>query len=221
MKSIVSRLFCFLVMVACSHLAFAQVPVFEEPVHRVSLKNKYVRLLDVWLPAGDTTQYHIHATPSVFVTLSSNLTATQVRGEQWTSDRGAAGKIWYRSFSPDVLVHRVSNLDTLPFHVNDIELLSAYQPDGNRKPLNFPVFLENEKVILWQVTDATGLGSTIEGRGPIIAELIKGKTLVFQDGVNNRSRELKQGGYLYIEPLSSFKITGGEPGMNLVLIEIK
>ena len=49
----------------------AQVPVREEPHHKPVLENNYVRLLDVHLNAGDTTQYHIHATPSVIVFISN------------------------------------------------------------------------------------------------------------------------------------------------------
>jgi quercetin dioxygenase-like cupin family protein len=52
----------------------AQVQVREEPRHRPVLENKYIRLLDVWLPPGDTTLFHIHSTPSVFVILSGAVT---------------------------------------------------------------------------------------------------------------------------------------------------
>src|SRR5215218_212725 len=99
--------------------AFSQVPVREEPRHKPVLQNKYIRLLDVWLPPGDTTMYHIHSTPSLFVVLTSTLTTSQTRGGPWVSDRSNAGKTWYRSFINDTLVHRVSNIDTAAFHVND------------------------------------------------------------------------------------------------------
>src|SRR6185295_5301775 len=139
----------------CSTTAKAQVPVREEPRHKPVLQNKYIRLLDVWLPPGDTTMYHIHATPSLFAVLSNTLTATQIKGADWTSDRSAAGKIWYRSFINDTLVHRVANIDTVPFHVNDIEILSSFDTSSHKSPLSFPVLIENEYAFAYQLTGAS------------------------------------------------------------------
>src|SRR5689334_22319124 len=130
---------------------FAQVPVREEPRHKPVLQNKYIRLLDVWLPPGDTTMYHIHATPSLFVVLSSTLTTTQIKGGNWASDRSAAGKTWYRSFVNDTLVHRVANIDTSSFHVNDIEILSSFNAAAKKPALSFPVLIDNERAIAYQL----------------------------------------------------------------------
>ena len=122
-----------------STIITAQVPVREEPRHHPVLQNKYIRLLDVWLPPGDTTLFHIHETPSLFVILSNTLTASQTKGEAWSKGQSKAGEIWYRSFSPDTLIHRVCNVDTVVFHVNDIEILSQYNLTASGKnPLPFP-----------------------------------------------------------------------------------
>jgi len=51
----------------------AQVPVYEEPLHKVVLKNEYIRLIDVHLPPGDTTQFHIHAATSVFIHFTTSM----------------------------------------------------------------------------------------------------------------------------------------------------
>ena len=45
---------------------FTQVPVSEEPMHRIVFQNEYIRLLDVWIEPGDTTKFHINSTPSLF-----------------------------------------------------------------------------------------------------------------------------------------------------------
>src|SRR5437868_6526105 len=111
-------------------ISFAQepVPVREEPRHHVAFKNKYLRLLDVWLPPGDTTFFHIHEIPSLFVILSKTVTGSQAKGEEWvqgtfTSEPGHA---WYNDFKNGPLIHRVCNADTTSFHVMDIEILSNY-----------------------------------------------------------------------------------------------
>ena len=43
---------------------FAQVPVRNEPHHKVVLENDYVRLIEVHIKPHDTTLTHIHAAPS-------------------------------------------------------------------------------------------------------------------------------------------------------------
>ena len=202
----------------------AQVQVSEEPMHHKVFQNKYIRLLDVWLQPGDTTQYHIHATPSVFVILSQTVTAWQKKGEEWVTDHSPKGKVWYRSFAPDILVHRVCNLDTLPFHVNDIEILSAYNTSNSsaNNPLPFIILFENEKAVAYQVTAKNFNPQIIKNRGPIVAELVTGDSVVFNDVLKNKKIGIKAGKYMYIEPGTSFYFTTvAKAEINMVLFEIK
>jgi len=213
-------LLAFLVMMLCRE-AHAQVPVREEPRHKPVLQNEYIRLLDVWLPPGDTTLYHIHATPSLFVVLSNTLTATQIKGGTWSSDRSAAGKTWYRSFINDTLVHRVANIDTVPFHVNDIEILSSFDSSAHKTPLSFPVLFDNEKALAYELTNASLNNKVISGRGPIIAELISGKAS-FHAAPEKSVTEMQVGKYLYIPPGTSFYFsTKGNDEMNMIVFEIR
>jgi hypothetical protein len=210
-------------LLSCT-ITIAQVQVSEEPMHRNVFQNKYIRLLDVWLRPGDTTQYHVHSTPSLFVYLSNNTISTQIKGEEWVNDQAITGKAWYRSFSPDILVHRVSNLDTVPFHVNDIEILSSY---GNKnlsgiKPLPFPVLFENEKAFAYQLTNSAFKMQITRSRGPMVAELVSGDGIKFHDTKTKHAKEIKAGKYFYIEPGTSFYFTAGRAGeINMVIFEIK
>ena len=45
----------------------AQVQVRNEPRHHNVFENEFIRILDVYLGPGDTTLYHLHNTPSVFI----------------------------------------------------------------------------------------------------------------------------------------------------------
>ena len=59
----------YVIIVFCfSNNVFAQPAVRNEPRHHNVFENDYIRVLDVYLAPDDTTQYHIHATPSVFIT---------------------------------------------------------------------------------------------------------------------------------------------------------
>jgi quercetin dioxygenase-like cupin family protein len=208
----------FLAMVLlCSALAEAQVQVSKEPRHKPVLQNKYIRLLDVWLQPGDTTLFHIHSTPSVFIELSDAAITAQSKGEDWVKDQSVAGKVWYRSFSPDVLIHRVSNLDSVPFHVNDIEILSTYNPAAKLSLLPFPVLFENDSAVAYQITKLNK--EKISNRGPLIAEAVAGN-VIFNNS-NGESQEIKAGKFLYIKPGTSFYFSTSKEKIKLVLFEIK
>jgi hypothetical protein len=212
---------CMALLLFCSVSLKAQVPVSEEPRHHNVFQNKYIRLLDVWLEPGDSTQYHIHATPSLFVQLSNTVIGTQIKGKEWVKDPAVAGRASYRSFSPEILVHRVCNLDTVPFHVNDIEILSGYNGNNvsRHDSLPFHLLFENERAFAWQVTHLPSGKQIIEGRGPVIAELVSGDEVVFHDVKTNQSTGIKAGKYLYIEPGSSFYFTARE--ISMVIFELK
>ena len=64
--------YLLLILILCSNILIkAQVQVRNEPRHHNVFENEFVRILDVYLPPNDTTQYHIHNTPSVFIVLTN------------------------------------------------------------------------------------------------------------------------------------------------------
>ena len=120
MKFVILMTYCLAVFAYGS----AQVPVSQEPRHHKVLDNDHVRLLDVHIPSGDTTEFHIHATPSVFVVLTDANSGSQVVSEE---DRSASpirhyGNIWFEGFYVKPRIHRVFNNDVHEYNVMDIEL---------------------------------------------------------------------------------------------------
>src|SRR3954469_18236609 len=102
----------------------AQVPVHEEPRHKPVFQNNNVRLLNARLPPGDTTQYHLHNTPSLFIFFTTTTTGSQLQGSEPSTGRSAAGTILFENLTPPhVRIHRMWNIDKDTFHVMDIELL--------------------------------------------------------------------------------------------------
>ena len=221
------------VLIFWSFSPMAQVQVSQEPFHHMVFQNKFIRILDVWLQPNDTTQFHVHSTPSVFIYLSNTRYTAQVKGGGWIKDSSINGKTWYRSFSPDILIHRVANIDSVPLHVNDIEILPSYpsRPNGSSgsskdntqtKPLNFPVVYNNENAIAYKLTGENFNTKKIKGRGPLVAELITGEEVFFHDDKTNHSKELQIGRFQYIEPGTSFSFfTKRKSKMSMILIEIK
>ncbi len=134
------------------------------------------------------------------------------------------GKAWYRSFLQDTLIHRVSNCDTVPLHVTDIEILSSYNSNNTSqiKPLPFPVLFNNERATAYQLTNQNIRQKIINSRRPLIAQLATGEGVYFHDTKTNKTEEIKAGQYLYIEPKTSFYFEAGKTAeVLLILLEIK
>lgn len=213
-----------LLTILCLHTAVltAQVQVSKEPRHKNVLENKYIRLLDVWINPGDTSMLHIHSTPSLFLHFTNTDVCVQIKGKAWTKNRNKAGNAFYTSFLNDTLTHRVSNCDTVPFHVTDIELLSSYKPTTALGPLPFTVLFDNEKAIAYRLSGTTFHSQVISGRGPMVAELVAGNEVICFNTKTKKSTTIKTGKYLYLQPSSSFYFSANENEKNnLVLFEIK
>lgn len=122
-------LFCLLLIPVLETEAQDAVAVSKEPRHKNVFENQYVRVLDVQIAPGDTTLFHKHETPSVFISLHPVKTGSQVIIEEGSAtvlslDR----KITFEGFYKTPRIHRVWNADTSVFHVMDIEVLTK----GNR-----------------------------------------------------------------------------------------
>ena len=57
------------------NISFCQkiVPVYQEPNHNPVLLNKYLRVIDAQIENGDSSLFHVHATPSAFVFLTDQI----------------------------------------------------------------------------------------------------------------------------------------------------
>jgi hypothetical protein len=224
----IKKFFSALSLLILVKISFAQVPipVREEPRHHVVLQNQYLRLLDVWLPPGDTTFFHIHEIPSLFVILSKTLTASQVKGENWiqgnfTSEPGHA---WYNNFKKGPLIHRVCNVDTIPFHVMDIEILSNYNKNTDQiSSLPFDTLFTNEKAFTYHVNFSNKEEKKLMGnRGPMVVIVVSGPGLIVQNQKDQKQQEVLQGKFLWIEPGTDFVIqNNGTDETSAVIFELR
>ena len=89
-----------IIWIACLTLAemcSAQVQVSEEPRHHKVFDNGWVRVLDVHIPPGDTSLWHKHSTPSVFLILSNTKTGSEAKIEPQRPPL-TDGRIWFEGF---------------------------------------------------------------------------------------------------------------------------
>ncbi len=96
-----------------------KVPAAREPHHVVKLENRYVRVLDVTVPPYDSTLYHIHENPYVYVSIGPATLKAQVEGSSEIADLVLKdGEVRY---SP-IVTHRVGNIGAAPFRNITIQI---------------------------------------------------------------------------------------------------
>jgi len=119
----------FTAFITCSLFTIAQIQVRDEPRHHNVFENEFIRILDVHLGPGDTTLYHLHNTPSVFITLANVKVGSQLSGQLPQKGVNLSSLTTYDNIATP-RIHRVWNDDTSWFHVMDIELIAG-QPKNN------------------------------------------------------------------------------------------
>jgi hypothetical protein len=189
--------------------ANGQVQVRDEPRHHLVFENEWVRILDVHLKPGDTTLYHLHNTPSVFIWFTKTATASQLFGKEVTRNVSAPKEILYDSLLAE-RNHRVWNEDKNWFHVNDVELVSKgpFKPTpllqhpslkllNNEKQVNIYRLLLNDESVFVLSASASGY----------LLMCLDETTLVIQTGNTQQTRKMKPGHYEWIAPGSKPLLT--------------
>jgi hypothetical protein len=161
-------LLLILIFISLEPLSSAQVPVSQEPRHHKVLDNGHVRLLDVHITPGDTTQFHIHSTPSVFLLLTEANTGAEVVSEEDRSNSPIVhyGNIWFEGFYIKPRIHRVYNRDNHEFRVMDIELTNKNYivPDPPIKNESFTFLFEEKPVRAYRLEPDAGTNISLSAR---------------------------------------------------------
>jgi hypothetical protein len=181
-------------------------------------------VLDVFIAPGDTTLYHLHNTPSVFITLTKAKTGSQLAGKQPQEGASLQSSIDYDSLAIPRL-HRVWNEDTGWFHVMDVEL-TALKHQSNIPVLQNPFLklLFNEKQVngyTIELKPGSSLQLPASANGYLLVS--KSETAIdykINDGVQRRF--MKTGHYIWIDAgkKSSISITN-QLSASFVLLQLK
>ena len=188
-------------MLLLSNSVIAQLPVREEPRHKLALQNEYIRLLDVRIQPGDTSLFHVHQIPSFFIPLSTTMIGAEVQGQSPRQSRFPIDSTWYNGFENGPLIHRVWNNDTNVLHVIDLELLAPKNSTlPNTTQLPFKIDFENEKLRVYKFQ--------LQARQAIALPLIKTPMLlVAVDGGDVQLRDSDQKKFIDLKP-GSFRWFG-------------
>ena len=205
-------------------LATAQVQVRNEPRHHNVFENKFARILDVYLAPGDTTLYHVHNTPSVFIIFANTNVGSQHIGRQPQKGANLVGEVSYDSLNTP-RTHRVWNEDTNWFHVMDIELTSTKQKK-NILVLQNPALklLFNEQQVNSyniELKAASNLQLPASASGYLL--ISKSETVIefkINDAVQNRI--MKPSHFIWIDVGNNFSVKNLEKqAANFVLLQFK
>src|SRR6476660_1914837 len=212
------------IVIFSSLLTEAQIQVRDEPRHHNVFENSYVRLLDVFLAPGVTTQFHVHNTPSVYTTFTKTATGSQLISGLPSGDLLTAGRSWYDSLSKP-RIHRVWNEDTTWFHVMDIEIVGG-------KPHSSPAILKDALLKLYfneplangyrlQLEKGNRIELPMSSTGYLLVS-IDDAVIEYKVSDHTQHRIMKSGHYIWIDPGKSFSIiSAGNTLASFVVLQLK
>ena len=203
------------------------VPVEEEPLHKVELKNDAVTVLHLTLPPGEYTQYHIHSHDRVAIQLSTTSTAQQ----EWGKSEGSASQVKPGDFAAMTLegksyTHRVHNVGKLPYEVLDIEF--AKRPEQASTELAGPVAAENPSARIYNWPLAPGATTPMHKHvRPYVIVSVTALDLAMNSAAGQRSAHaVKAGDFHYVDasPANSLThnlVNRGTTAGQIVEVELK
>lgn len=206
----------------------APVPVREEPCHRVVFENDYVRVIDVHVPPGVTTLYHIHSIPSVVVELTNSSIISQEFGQPPPAPRKVApGETRYAPYDVTPLTHRVTNQGTEVFHVMDIELVKPNTADRMNAVVPVPgLKLAWEKNLARSFAVQVAAGQSCDVPAGNYAHLLigiagRGRAEAGADGQFTK-RPIDAGEFIFLPARTSIRLTPlAKDDCTCVLLELR
>ena len=199
-KTYSALIFCLSLLLAVQE-ASAPVPVENEPLHHVVLKNESVVVIHLTLPPGERTLFHTHTHDRVAIPLSSTAITQQVLNEkEGPPSRSDPGAFSALALAGSSYTHRVHNVGSVPYDVLDVELLE--RPRTPSPPAAAAVFAaENPSARIYNWVLAPGATSAMHTHvRPYLIVATTGFTLKMTtpDG-QSLTHELKRGDFRWVD----------------------
>ena len=184
------------------------VPILEAPYHLPVFKNEYITMLNIYVPPGRNTGYHIHTGDSVSVNIEEANMTNQNLGapEPGPAQRSQPGRANYSDYRKESRTHKASNVGSTPFH--NVSFIFNYPESGRFSPLSragdtgYIQIMDNERVRGWRlVLEAGGSAAAITQRAPGIRIVIEGGEIVESvAGHPDRAMSPKLGEFYWQDP---------------------
>lgn len=139
-----------LLIYASRVFAQAPVPMHEEPRHRLMLTHQHLRVMDVKILPGDTTLFHVHDVPALYVAVSAAPVDMQLLNGKWGGTHPAAdpgrkpGDVNVdTSYVRKPVTHRVTNVGSQLFNLIAITNSTLSPVDSGTAEMPGDVELQN------------------------------------------------------------------------------
>ncbi len=171
------------------------VVVHEEPRHELVFEDSSAFILDVQIPAGDTTLYHTHAGPIFYVSISTSRTRSQVTGHDWvgpsTGPVSSPGRVFSNiRYADRPVTHRVNNVGDGLFrliavinrgHGPAADSVARETRPNTSPPLGFEVEIDNHWFRSFRGTLEPSSSSTLHRHAlPVVTVEVADGSWVFQ-----------------------------------------
>ncbi|HKV61123.1 MAG TPA: hypothetical protein VJO16_04365 [Candidatus Acidoferrum sp.] len=195
-----STLIFFASYLLAAQEASAPVPVEDEPLHHVALKNDSVVVIHLVLPPGERTLYHIHTHDRIAIPLSSTSITQQVFGEKEGSpSTSEAGTFSALTLPGSSYTHRVHNVGANPYDVLDVELLNRPQTPSTVTAAAVAAENPSARIYNWALAPGATLAMHTHAR-PYLIVAVTGFTLKMTapDG-QTLTHEIKGGDFHWVD----------------------
>jgi hypothetical protein len=181
------------------------VPIVMAPFHLPVFTNEYVTLLNIYVPPGKNTGYHIHTGDSVSVNIEAADMTNQDLGaaSPGPAQRGEPGRVTYADYRKQSRTHKATNVGATPFH--NISFIFRYPQSGRLTPSSrasipgYVQIIDNERVRGWRLALEPGQSvGFITQTAPGIRIVIDGGELVESvPGQPDRAMSPKRGEFFW------------------------
>ena len=171
--------------------------VINEPRHHMKFENEYVRVFDVFVPAGDATLFHTHSNDYVFVTIGDADLIAEVMGSPPVDLMLTNGEV---RFTKGPVTHRVINPYIFRFRNITIEILRSPGPRGTPTPDTSPghsIVLDNDRVRVERLILEPGQSTNMHTHNlsALSVFLTRAKVLMESPGQKPQEIEYKPGDF--------------------------
>lgn len=225
----IQRLFLSVTLLLMSTVPAAEetvvVPVYEEPYHRLVFDKDNVRIFSTNITVGDTSLFHRHQNPTLYVILCYSLMRNQNIGEDWSSpdpdQSRPSGAFFFRNYADEPQEHRVDNIGSSPFQV--IGVINFTEGGrGSSAPAD-----EAELSNRWFNAYRYRLEPGKSGVGHrhdnpvIVVQVSEGRSHVLVDGRRGSAKTVKGNWSWHEAGVGHRLLNSGDTDVELVEIEIK
>ena len=199
------------------------VPVENEPLHHIVLKNESVVVIHLTLPPGERTLYHTHTHDRIAIPLSSTSITQQVLNEkEGPPSRSETGTFSALTLAGSSYTHRVHNLGVVPYDVLDVEVLVRPQSPSAVTAATVAAENPSARIYNWILAPGTTSAMHTHARSYLIVA-VSGFTLKMTgpDGQSS-THEIKSGDFHWVDTKVTHTLANAGSGEGQILeIELK